>query len=403
MLDMAAAAAVMKELYDGQTVENMVYADNPFWALMPKKTDFYGKVYPSPVQYGNGQGRSADFATAQANQTASLAVEFLLKRAKDYALYSIDNETMEASATDRGAFIDGIKFQADGAFQNIENSMASSLFGSGTGSIGTIGTISTGVITLTNPGDVVKFEVNQALQAAATDGGTPRTAVGYVIAVNSTFSGATVTVSATLGGAAGTPSSWASGDFLLTQGDSNLKVSGLAAWVPDTAPTSGDNFFSVDRSVHPTRLAGLRYPDLGQSIEEAIIDAAAYTNREGGRPGHGITNPMSFAALEKSLGSKVQYTDLKLGEIGFRGIAVNTPGGVVNVLSDRSCQAKKIWLLTMKTWELKSLGAAPKILNYGDGNTLRISNKDAIEGRIGFYGNVRCTAPGYNCNVALGA
>ena len=405
-LDMAAAAAVMKELYDGQTVENMVYADNPFWALVPKKTNFTGKVYPSPVQYATGQGRSATFGTAQSNQTASQAVEFMIKRVKDYALYGIDHETMLASADDKGAFIEGIKFQADGAWRAIENSLATALFGSGTGSIGQIasGGITSGVITLSNPGDVVKFEVNQTIQAAATDGGTPRAALGYVIAVNSSFSGATVTVASSgLGGSAASPTSWAAGDYLLVQGDSNLKMSGLAGWLPTTAPTSGDSFFGIDRSVHPTRLAGLRYPDTGQSIEEALIDASAYTCREGGRPGHGITNPISFAALEKSLGSKVQYTDLKMGEIGFRGIAVNTPGGLVTVLSDRSCQAKQLWLLTMRTWCLKSLGAAPQILNYGDGNMLRISNLDAAEGRIGFYGNMLSTAPGFNCNVTLGA
>lgn len=42
-LNLTAMNAALKELYDGQVVENLVYSDNPFLALVPKKTDFGGK------------------------------------------------------------------------------------------------------------------------------------------------------------------------------------------------------------------------------------------------------------------------------------------------------------------------------------------------------------------------
>lgn len=42
-LDMTSMNAALKELYDGQVVENLVYADNPFLALVKKNTDFGGK------------------------------------------------------------------------------------------------------------------------------------------------------------------------------------------------------------------------------------------------------------------------------------------------------------------------------------------------------------------------
>lgn len=35
--------AALKELYDGQVVENLVYTDNPFLAMVPKGSDFGGK------------------------------------------------------------------------------------------------------------------------------------------------------------------------------------------------------------------------------------------------------------------------------------------------------------------------------------------------------------------------
>lgn len=401
-LNLTAMNAALKELYDGQVVENLVYADNPFLALVPKKTDFGGKYKPVPIITGVSQGRSATFSNAQGNQSPVQIQSFLLTRVSDYSIATIDNQTMLASRTDKMSFLEGAKLVVDGAFRSITNSLASALFRSGTGSIGVIGSIASGVITLSNAADVVQFEVNQTLQANATDGGTPRAALGYVIAVNR--SAGTVTVSATgLGGSAGTPSGWAAADYLLVQGDVNAKVKGLAAWLPETAPTSGDSFFGVDRSQDVTRLAGIRYDGSAQSIEEALIDSSSLLAREGGKPDVCITNFATYAALEKSLGSKVQYVDMKgPAEIAFRGIMVNGANSMIKVFPDRNCQAQKGYLLQMNTWTLNSLGDAPQILRYGDGlEMLRVSNADAGEVRIGYYANLATNAPGWNANVSF--
>jgi len=58
-------------------------------------------------------------------------------------------------------------------------------------------------------------------------------------------------------------------------------LSGLAAWVPNVDPPIGDNFWGVNRSADPTRLAGLRYNAASQTIEEGLTSALAYGNREG--------------------------------------------------------------------------------------------------------------------------
>lgn len=311
---------------------------------------------------------------------------------------------MLASRTDKMSFLEGAKLVIDGAFRSITNSAASALFRSGTGTIGRVGTISTGVITLTNPADIVQFEVNQVLQANATDGGVPRAALGYVIAVNR--SAGTLTVASSgLGGSAATPSGWVGNDYLLVQGDVNAKIKGLAAWLPATAPTTGDNFFGVDRSQDVTRLAGLRYDGTAQTIEEALIDASSFLAREGGKPDVCITNFATYAALEKSLGSKVQYVDMKgPAEIAFRGIMVNGANSMIKVFPDRNCPAQTGYLLQMSTWCLNSLGDVPQILRYGDGlEMLRVSNADAGEVRIGYYGQLATNAPGWNSYLALSA
>jgi len=401
-LDLVSMNAALKELYSGQVVENLVYSDNPFLAMVPKGSDFGGKYKPIPIQTGVSQGRSSTFSFAQANQTAPDLESFLITRSKDYSIATIDNETMLASKTDKMAFLDGAKLLIDSAIRSITNSLASSLFRSGTGSIGQISSISTGVIVLSNPADVVQFERNMVLQANATDGGTPRAALGYVIAVNRSLG--TVTVSASLGGSAGTPSSWAPSDFLLVQGDNNAKLKGLSAWLPFVAPTTGDNFFGVDRSIDVTRLSGVSYDGSAQSIEEALIDHSSLIAREGGKPDVMITNFATYAALEKSLGSKVQYVDMKQADIGFRGIMVNGANSMIKVFPDRNCPAQRGFLLSMNSWKLEALGDAPQILKYGDGlEMLRVSNADAGEVRVGYYAQLRTNAPGWNGQIKFSA
>lgn len=402
-IDLPSVNAVLKELYDGQKVQNMVYKDNPFAAMLSKATNRGGKYYPIPIQIGTSQGRSSTFANAQANQSANSYQEFLIKWKSDYSLATLDHQTMLAAKTDPQAFISTAKAQVDGAMRTIKNSLGSAVFRSGTGSIGAIGTISTGVITLTNPGDIVQFSLNMVLQANATDGGTPRAASGYVIALNK--AAGQFTVSATAGGSAGTPTSWAAADFLLVSGDNNAKVSGLSAWLPFTAPTTGDSFFGVDRSVDTVALAGNRYDGSTQSIEEAIQDALNNISTLGdGSTDYLITNPNTYTALEKSLGSKVQYVDMKANpEVGFRGIMINGPRGQVNVLSDRNCPALTGYALQMDTWTLGSLGEAPFIFS-GDGvNILRLAASDAYELRVGYFAQLECTAPGYNGVIKFSA
>ena len=95
--------------------------------------------------------------------------------------------------------------------------------------------------------------------------------------------------------------------------------------------------------------------------------AAALVAREGGAPDICIINFTSYAALEKSLGAKVMYVDVKHEEadIAFAGIRIHAPYGPITVIPDRSCPAQTAYLLQMDTWKFRSLGKAPHVLTYG--------------------------------------
>jgi hypothetical protein len=306
--------------------------------------------------------------------------------------------------------VNAAKVQVDGAIRSIKNSLGSALFRSGSGSIGQISSITTGVIVLASALDVVQFEIGMVIQANATDGGTPRAALGYVISVDR--SAGTVTVSASLGGSAGSPASWAASDYLLVQGDNNAKISGLAGWLPFSAPSVGDNWYGVDRSIDTVRLAGNRKDASNQSIEEGLQDFLTQIAINDGAPDYFITNPNSYVALQKALGSKAQIVELaaEMGKdyravVGFKALEIQMSGMTVKVLQDRNCPAQLGYALQMDTWKLISLGDAPQILTYGaEGlEVLRVSNADAAELRVGYYANLVCSAPAYNGVIKLSA
>jgi len=194
----------------------------------------------------------------------------------------------------------------------------------------------------------------------------------------------------------------ATNDYIFVEGDPSAKVAGLDAWVPATAPSSAA-FFNVDRTSDVTRLGGVRFSGIGMSIEEALIGGAARTAREGANIDHAFMNFETFAALEKSLGSKVVYIDVKepVTGINFNALRLQGPNGFVKVIPDQNCQSNVIWLLQLDTWKMGSLGKAPKILDSDGLKMLRETSADNVEIRIGYYGNVMCNAPGWNCRVAL--
>lgn len=402
-MDMAAAQPMLKEYYEGVKVENLAMQKNVALAMMPKDTDAEGKYVTVPTVWEVSQGISSNFQLSQNNQTPNQYVEFLVPLRPDYSTSSISDQAVASSGSNVGAFMKLATSVIDGAIQGSAKSASSALYRDGSGTVGQVSTITNGVIVLTNPADIAQFSVNQVLQANTTSGGSPLAALGYVIA-RSTMTG-TVTVSNVSGGAAATPTSWAANQFLLRQGDNNSKMTGFAAWLPLTAPTSTDNFYGVNRSPD-TRLYGLAYPGTQAAIEETIIDASMLVAREGGDPRHHFTSFGTQSALIKALGARREYVDWKgPAQIGFRGVEIQGPQGIIESYADYSCQQATGFLLQLDTWKLMSAGGpVPHIKKYMDGQELfRISNADAMEIRVGYFGNITCRAPGWNAQVTYGA
>jgi hypothetical protein len=391
-LNLESFEEALKEHYKGGVVEDLVYKNRPLLAMMPKYSRFGGRVMPVPVMNANPQNRSATFADAQktTDYVASSIKSFLLQRERDYSIAKIDGETLEASKGDANAFMQAATAEIDGAMSAIGRSLAGACYRDGSGVIGnTLSVVTPGppiTITLTNPESVTQFEVGMILQNPAA------TREGTIEAVNRSTGVLDMATGNTL----------IATDDLVVKGDQSKKVKGLAAWITDDAAALAADFFGIVRSVDPSRLGGLTHAGSAQPIEEALIDAASLVGREGGRPDHCFLPFDKFSELVKALGSKVNYVDAKSpANIGFRALELHAPYGTMKVIPDADCQADTAWLLQMDTWSLNSLGECPRILTHDGNKALRLAGADAIEVRIGYYANIACKAPGWNCKVDL--
>ena len=397
-LDLTSFASALKSYYVKDFMENAVYRNNPFLALVPKMEDFYGANLPVPIIYGNPSGRSATFATAQSNKNNSLLKAFTLTRAKDYSLASIDGETLEASANDKGAFMSAATVEIDGAIQAATRSLATALFRDGSGAIGRINATVTGTtLTLATAVDIVNFEVGMKIQfSSAATSATLRDS-GEALTISSIDRAAgSMVVSANLNTISGITSQ----DYINVQGDIESKVKGLDAWLPATV--SATSFFGVDRTADSTRLGGVRYDGSAQPIEEALIDGLSLGEREGASPDYCFMNFANLSNLKKALGSKVQYVDVQgPAKLSFKGIQIDGNKKPVTVIGDQNCPSAVAYFVQMDTWKLYSLGMAPRILDADGMKMLREASSDGVEVRVGMYGNLGCKLPGANIRVTL--
>lgn len=407
-----AYVSILKEYYSDQHVENMVYKNNPLYALMPKDENFGGKYHPVPIQYGDNMSRSHDFEKAQnksKTQTAKYE-SFFIDSVENYQIARISTKSILQSKGDVAAFLPIATKEMDSAINNLTRDLAVGMYRSGYGERGQIKIGSTvagaTVIYFENPSDVTNFEVGMDLVAASTIGASVlrplavSTVPATVTKVNRRVGSESITLSAAIDT---TIPTIAAGDYLFVEGDRQdsatpelTKICGLASWVPMVAPTAGVKFWNVDRSVD-SRLYGQSVDGKGMPIEEVLEDLDALVCREGGDPDYAFMNPLDYRDFKKAVGSRAILVNVKANAtIGFQGIEMASQKGTIKILPDQNCPAGLIYLLQLDTFKLYSMGKAVRTLDLDGLSMLRIGNADGIEIRYASYSQVGCKAPGWN-------
>lgn len=404
MTTMADYIFALKEYYIINKPEESFYKNNPVLALMPKVEKFEGKNLPIPIVTSRPQGVSSTFSVAQANASQGTSgEEFLLTQIKEYGITNIQNQLIQNTKSNMGAFLNAATKEVDFMYSNFSYRVGWKIFGDGYGVMGQVGTITGAgpyVITLLNIRDIYKFAQGQFLYSSSAVSGTVPTNLMQVTKINRGIGQITV---ALLTGAAPSVN-----HYIFTQGDycstlnTPINLMGLSGWIPDTDPTN-TLFFNVDRTLAITELSGVRYNANGAPIEEAIVDLCTEVYTTGtGFPTHVALNPLKWTELAKSQQTRVMYdkarANLKDIELYFETIKVMTPHGPVDVVADRNMPINKYYALQLEEsiWTLYSNGAVPRSFDTDGQEMLRVANDDAIEVRAYAYFNLACHNPGAN-------
>ncbi len=400
----SALDAVMKEVYaDG--FEDVSLRKHTWLSMCPKKDDFEGDVFVQPVSYGNPQGRSASLSKAQSSVTASYEAKFAVTRVVDYVTVNISAELIASTRSNKGAFVRGAKHQIDKGMKELGNSAGRAIYGDGTGII--CGATSGGdgtSITLDNAANVRRFQKGMTLTAVTTTAATTARANNPTVTAVSRSAG-TITLSAAFTAGNATTDYYAQyGDVPADNSGATVRIKGLAAWLPLTAPTSGDSHWGVDRSVDVEGLSGQRIAANGLSIEENILTGAELIQEYGGDADVALVSHTNYSTVVKSLGSKVMYADDTDASYGLRGIKIHSSGGMTTIYADADCPYNRAYVLTKSTWKLHHLEPFPHIAKEGtpgDSGYTQISDADGVSMRARLWGNLVCDAPAHNCVIGL--
>jgi hypothetical protein len=390
-LTVTAFDAMMKEIYPSWRVENLATKKRPLLEWLPKREEFYGDTLVVPILYEDAQSAGlASLSNAIADAETSKQTKFVLTaRAKSYGVVQVEAEAIMAASKDVGAFIRAKSTQINGMLRQMGKIMHLNLYRAGTGHLGVVSAVASNVITFTNKSDVYNFGEGQTLQADTAGNGTPR--AGTMKVTNLNHADGKITVDSIVSGTAAT-------DYLYPHGNSSAVVTGVAGWVPLTAP-SATAFFGVDRTANIAALSGHRVNNTGRSILTNAEELAMFIGEFGGEPDALFCNPRTGLQLAEEVGAKVERTDGGRAKVGFTGFTlVNFVTGPIDVIFDIGCPPDRAYMLQKNTWTLAHLGGLPHIVRDDGRDSLRSydGTYDGIEVRCRSFGEVYCRAPGYN-------
>lgn len=393
--------------------KNALYKNTPLLGMIPKDREFVGKNIHVPLRYSPEPGGSANFQRAQANKNPSKWGDFVVTRAKDYALGSLSTELYRSAKGGKdGSIVDALIAVKNGLQNTALRSVAISLYRNGGGARAQVASgMASNTLQLVNVDDIVNFEAGMQLDGSATDGTTGAAIVGgtasIIVSIDRDLGTITNDATANWNAATGINGIAANG-YLFRGGDFGATIVGLDGWIPPGSP-SATLFFGQNRSLDTERLGGCRVTAATQptpytTVEGALLALLKRVYRAGGSPDHVFLHPEDYLTLILELGSKREYCESRASEgidIGYTGVRIQGAGGPAKVFADPNCQKGTAWALTMDTWCFRTLGEPMGILDEDGKTMLRESGDDALEMRLATYGNTTCDAPAYNGRAAL--
>lgn len=350
--------------------------------------DFVGISFNYPMKFGHPQGISNLFPNAQNQASTSKGVQFVATSRLKYGLVQVDGPSIRACKDD-GAFTDLVALAVDDTMTAQINQLGFDVFRSKYGIRGRRTSISVNTIQLETIDDARNFEIDQTIGASPNaDGSSPRTGSTTVTAINLTLGQVTVASAAAI-------TAFANNDYLFNYGDppafgSSGCVDGMEDSTPVTAPTAGDSFRSVDRSVYVERLAGSRIDtttSANQTFEESIGQGATFVNTVGGVITDAAINPLNFWQIVRRRNAQVVLDPGGEVTYGFERVRIATGVGTITLWSDPDCPTNRIRGFNRDSHYMRKNGELVHVIDEDGMQNLRGSSTDSLEARTRFIGN----------------
>jgi hypothetical protein len=403
---------VMKTIYPDSKRMEMVERQDPFAGMIQKKNDFEGDFLKVPMQCLLTQSVGSTPANALLNDRSSDFRGMFVTRTPYYGQNQFSRELLLAAKKDKGAFVNGMeKVIKDADATLAEEVFAKQIWRTPLGTRGVAADCGTAVINQIILGDQYDgafFKVGQFLQLLdpATTLLRGAGATVEIAAVNRTATQTIITtVEANIGAAiAGA----ADNDLIIRRGDRLACINGFLAWIPLTDPAPGDNFFGVDRSVHPIELAGIRYASPGGTMEDIITQGLAHMHALGAT--HIDTlfmHSVRFAQLSRDMSALVRRdktVTTRETNFGYAAIEFIGPNGIIKILPSWAIPFGAIACTTIDSWTYHYAGDAPTelIKDPIDNKYIRrVVGFDRFQIETATLGQLVCSSPKDNGVIIL--
>lgn len=374
-------AYAYKRRYSDKQVSQIVMRESPTFHAMTKEGGFDGAGLFYGITYGNPQGVSSGFASAQTAAETLQGVQLAVFRKLKYGVIQLDGPSMEAAKGNKGALFDFITRHTDGILEQVGHDIAFDLLRDGTGIRGQRSSIATNVVTLTNPTDVDYFKVGMTVVAGPNrDGTSLRTGSTKVTKLNRRAGTIELASAAAI-------TSFANSDYLWRLGDPGQCIEGMGLCTPLTAPGGADSFRTINRSVDIEALAGSRIDDTSIFPEESLGDVAVNISTIGKKVTKGVVYPTVFQAIVKRTGASVQYEAGATADIGFEYINLLTAAGRIQLYSDADMPRTEGRVFRPDSHMLKHLNEPVHVIRTNGLPNMQLTSADGIEVRVRFMGN----------------
>jgi hypothetical protein len=264
---------ILSRDYHPKKLISLALQKAPLTSYFPKSENGQGEIAVMRYHAWNAGGSGATVTQAMATETNDGYKKATFDWRLHYTSYALGNPAIKRSQGSE-QLVDVLQMGMKTTMARHGNNMESFMFGDGNGRLGQRASISGNVVTLTGANEAWNFQPGMEIIADDTiDGSSPRVGSTTVTTVNKSANKLTLANAAAI-------TSFADADYLFLKTQVGATAPGLAAIIPPAAPTAGDNFGGLDRSIAPDELAGWRYSGAsGARLTETAISALSAGGR----------------------------------------------------------------------------------------------------------------------------